>query len=119
MYLLLAGLLIAISIANGVLTILKVSRGSLGSLPKFSVKVSGWFGCGTSHICSSICVHHNMCSSQGGLGVGLSHMILTLLSVYFWIVVFSHRLVKCFLFIDFNCFCFVQATDDEVNVVSV
>ena len=91
-YLLLAGLLIAISIANGVLTILKVSQGSLGSLPKFSVKVSGWFGCGTFHICSSICVHHNICSSQGGLGVGLSHMILTLLvSVYFWIVVFSHR----------------------------
>ena len=29
-YLLLAGLLIAISIANGVLTILKVSQGSLG-----------------------------------------------------------------------------------------
>ena len=29
---------------------------------------------------------------QGGLGVGLSHMILTLLvSIYFWIVVFSHR----------------------------
>jgi hypothetical protein len=51
LYLLLAGLLIAVSIANGVLTIL-----------------------------------------QGGLGVGLSHMILTLIvSIYFWIVVFSHK----------------------------
>ena len=68
-YLLLAGLLIAISIANGVLTILKVFRGS----SKFN----------------PIMVH---CLSQGGLGVGLSHMILTLLvSIYFWIVVFSHR----------------------------
>ena len=88
-YLLLAGLLIAISIANGVLTILKVSQGSLVSLPKCQLK--GGLGVGLL-MCSSICVHHNMCSSQGGLGVGLSHMILTLLvSVYFWIVVFSHR----------------------------
>ena len=66
-YLLLAGLLIAISIANGVLTILKV----------FPLKFD------------PILVR---CLLQGGLGVGLSHMILTLLvSIYFWIVVFSHR----------------------------
>ena len=66
-YLLLAGLLIAISIANGVLTILKVFQGSL-----------------------QVQLHNG--SLQGGLGVGLSHMILTLLvSIYFWIVVFSHR----------------------------
>ena len=51
LYLLLAGFLIAISIANGVLTVL-----------------------------------------QGGLGVGLAHLLLTLLvSLYFWVVVYSHR----------------------------
>ena len=51
-YLLLAGVLIAVTIGNGVLIIL-----------------------------------------NGGLGVGLSHMILTVvISVYFWIVVFSYRL---------------------------
>ena len=66
-YLLLAGLLIAVSIANGVLTILKVFQGSLKVRP-------------------------HIVQSQGGLGVGLSHMILTLLiSIYFWIVVLSHR----------------------------
>merc|ERR1712004_457099 len=66
-YLLLAGLLIAVSIANGVLTILK-----------------------------------------GGLGVGLSHMILTLVvSVYFWIVVYSHRWASLFFLSFCSSFFFV------------
>ena len=57
-YLLLAGLLIAISIANGVLTILKVSRGSLGS----GVRVVWvWdFSCVPQYVSIIICVHHRV-----------------------------------------------------------